>query len=157
MSAHATMRGARVAAGLSLRELAARVEIDSVTLGELERGIRPMTLEERARIYEAICAAAAAGQRRQSSLRQSLMEAVVAAQQFRAEAAALSPETRAALQAELDSGTWPDTAAGLLGISPGVAHRIARSSGSCPDCGRRVDVDPDFNFVPKCAECWGSK
>jgi len=64
MAERPPIRGARVAAGLSLRELAARVELDHVTLGEIERGLRSMTLEERARVYETICAAADAQQTR---------------------------------------------------------------------------------------------
>lgn len=64
MAERPPIRGARVAAGLSLRKLAALVEIDPVTLGEIERGLRPMTLEERARVYETICAAADAQQTR---------------------------------------------------------------------------------------------
>lgn len=71
MAERPPIRGARVAAGLSLRQLAARVEIDHVALGELERGVRPMTLEERARIYEVICAVADAKQTRAAVDRQA--------------------------------------------------------------------------------------
>lgn len=51
------IRASRRAAGLTLRELAALVEVDVATLASWEDGVAVMRPEDAARVYESICRA----------------------------------------------------------------------------------------------------